>query len=75
MSFGYGDNDGVENYGNVQEGWQGAPYDGVDMLDHSLVDTPWHARIPSDTYLALMIVGALVALWLLGGVAFKSANI
>lgn len=75
MSFGIGDGDTVAGYGSVQEGWQGAPYDGVDLLDHALVSAPWHARIPSDTYLFMIIIGALVVLWLLGGVAFKSVNI
>lgn len=75
MAFGYGDNDMVQNYGNVQEGWQGAPYDGVDMLDHSLVSPSWHSNLPTDTYLFLVIIGSLLALWLLGGVAFKSARI
>lgn len=74
MAWGIGDGDNMENYGTY-DGWQGAPGDGVDMLDQSLTDAPWHARIPSDTYLFLIIIGALVALWLLGGVAFRSVNI
>jgi hypothetical protein len=74
MAWGIGDGDGVQNYGNVQAGWQGAPYDGVDMQDQALVMMPWHAKVPSDTYLAMLILGALAVLWLLGGVAFKSVR-
>lgn len=74
MAWGIGSGDSVSNYGTV-EGWQGAPMDGVDVLDHALVSTPWHAKIPSDTYLFLVIIGALGVLWLLGGVAFRSVNI
>lgn len=74
MSFGIGDGDYVENYGNSED-WGGAPGDGVDMLSQGMVNVPWHARIPSDTYLFGIIIGALVVLWLLGGVAFKSVNI
>jgi hypothetical protein len=70
MAWGIGDGDSVQNFGTV-EGWQGAPNDGVDVLDHALVPESWHAAIPSDSYLFLVILGSLVALWILGGTVFR----
>lgn len=64
---------GPVGYGDA-DSW-GGPADGIDILNGiDGVKKKASASIASDTYLFITIALCLVALWLLGGVAFKSAR-
>jgi hypothetical protein len=72
MSFGIGLSQ-VPGYGDA-DSW-GGPADGIDVQQGiGNVEQKRSAKVPSDTYMFLVVVGALGVLWLLGGVAFKSAR-
>jgi hypothetical protein len=76
--MGFGPNDEFsysgENYGSP-DAW-GGPMNGVDVLNHLPgVTQTSTSRVPEDTYMFLIIIGALATLWLLGGVAFKHARL
>lgn len=72
MSFGIG-LPGAVGYGDA-DSW-GGPADGID-IEQGIGDVSKKrsAKVPSDTYMFLVVAGALGILWLLGGVAFKSAR-
>lgn len=64
----------VSGYGDA-DAW-GGPQNGIDVMNHiGDVGTPKSYKVPSDVYMFLMIVGAVVTLWLLGGVFFKNARL
>jgi hypothetical protein len=72
MGFGIGE-PGPVGYGDA-DSW-GGPADGIDIQQGiGNVKQKVSARIASDHYLFMVIGVSLVALWLLGGVAFKSAR-
>jgi hypothetical protein len=72
MAFGIGE-PGPVGYGDA-DSW-GGPVDGIDIQQGiGDVKQKLSARIASDHYLFMVIAVSLVALWLLGGVAFKSAR-
>jgi hypothetical protein len=55
----------------------GGPMNGIDLQGHAQVpgvSTKWHGNLSVDTYLFLIMMGALALLWLLGGVVFKNAR-
>lgn len=57
------------------DAWSGAPADGVDVMSHANIGTKWHQNLSTDTYMFLIMLGALALLWILGGLVFKTANI
>jgi hypothetical protein len=73
MSFGIGQ-DRTVGYGNADT-W-GGPMNGVDLESHigNVIPIRKH-RVSEDGYMAIIILGALVALWVLGGIAFKGRRI
>lgn len=75
MSWGIG-TDEPTDYGSDQA-WGNASLNGVDVIDHvgDQVTKSVSARIPVDTYAALVMIGALALLWLLAGVLFKSVKV
>ncbi len=73
MSFGRGMDPDV-GYGDA-DNW-GGPVDGVDILQGmgDVAKKP-SARVSKDSYTFGVIAGALVLLWLLGGVAFRKIRL
>lgn len=64
---------GPVGYGDA-DSW-GGPADGIDIMQGiGDIKMKRSANVASDTYLFMVIAICLVALWLLGGVAFKSAR-
>jgi len=56
----------------------GAPNNGVDLQAEAGIQVgagKWHARMTSDLWSMVIILGALAALWILGGVVFRNVNI
>lgn len=77
MAFGIGTRGDVSFGPDGSDTW-GGPLNGVDVTDHQgtgAVSTSWHANLSVDTYVFLLIMGALAMLWLLGGVVFKNARL
>lgn len=78
MAFGIGTRGDVSFGPDGSDTW-GGPMNGVDVTAHDgnarAVNTAWHANLSVDTYLFLLMMGALALLWLLGGVAFKNARL
>lgn len=73
MSYGKGQ-PGIEGYGDA-DSW-GGPQDGIDILQGiGEVRAKPSARISQNTYIFLIMLGALVALWLMGGVFFRNVRI
>lgn len=75
MSFGIGSlQTAVAGYGDA-DSW-GGPVNGVDILQHSGIDTDSvKAQKSVDFCMFLTIIGALVLLWVLGGLVFKNARL
>lgn len=73
MSWGTGAD--VPGYGDA-DSW-GGPANGIDVMEHISADAKHgkSANIASDTYMFIVIIGALGVLWLLGGVVFKNARL
>lgn len=72
MAWGIGE-PGPQGYGDA-DSW-GGPADGIDIQEGiGNVKQKVSARIASDHYLFMVIFVSLGILWLLGGVAFKSAR-
>lgn len=60
-------------YGDA-DSW-GGPADGVDiMAGIGDAKVKRSAKIPSDTYMFMVVIVALAILWALGGIAFKTAR-
>lgn len=78
MSWGIGTTGDVSfDVVDGSDSW-GGPMNGIDVVRHEgspTLSTSWHGRIGVDAYLFLVIMGALAALWLLGGVLFKNATL
>lgn len=79
MSFNVGTADDFDSmmYGDASS-WQGAPDNGVDLVTEAGVQVgsaKWHARMTSDLWSVIIILGAILGLWVLGGVVFKSVTI
>jgi len=77
MGFGIGTS-GDRSFDLVEgsDSW-GGPQNGVDIqgqLNVPSVSTRFGGSLSVDTYLFLIIMGALALLWLFGGVLFKNAR-
>jgi hypothetical protein len=73
MSFGRGTSPDI-GYGEA-DSW-GGPENGVDIqAGLGGVEAKASARISQDTYTFLVIAGALVVLWTLGGTVFRKVRI
>lgn len=74
--MGYGTGTSADIGWGDPDSW-GGPDNGIDVQTHlGLVDgTVKQYRMSEDAWLAIIIIGSLVTLWLLGGVAFKSFRI
>jgi hypothetical protein len=60
------------------EAWAASPMNGVDLNAEagvSLGGNAWHSRMTVDLWSFIIIIGALVALWVLGGVVFRRVNV
>lgn len=72
MGFGIGDDNGPPGWGD-SDSW-GGPDNGVDLMEHINGAPVKSSGVSEDAYLALTIIGALVVLWLLGGLVFKNSR-
>lgn len=75
MSFGIGQQMDELDYGD-SDSW-GGPMGGVDINAQAGIEVgsgKWHARMTTDLWSVLLILGALAGLWFLGGVVFKSVR-
>jgi hypothetical protein len=60
------------------EAWAASPLNGVDLNAEagvSFAGNAWHSRMTVDLWSFIIIIGALVALWVLGGVVFRRVNV
>lgn len=60
------------------EAWAASPMNGVDLNAEAgiaLGGNAWHARMTVELWSLVIILGALVALWVLGGVVFRRVNV
>lgn len=76
MSYGIGASMDESMFGDA-DGW-GGPLGGVDLVGEAGVqvgDARWHARMTSDLWSVVIILGALAGLWFLGGIVFRNVNI
>lgn len=77
MSFGVGTSLDEMYYGSDPDTW-GGPMGGVDLVTEAGVqvgNAKWHARMTSDLWSVVIILGALAGLWFLGGIVFRNVNI
>jgi hypothetical protein len=66
----------VAGYGDA-DSW-GGPVNGIDVVGHISDDFKKASKggsVSSDTYMFIIVMAAVAALWLLGGVVFKSARL
>jgi hypothetical protein len=77
MSFMVGEYTDASQYAGASS-WQGAPMDGVDLVAEGGVQVgsgKWHARMTTDLWSVVLILGAIAGLWILGGFVFKNVTI
>ena len=72
-----GTNYSTQTFATDSDSW-GGPMNGIDMTAQAGVDiggNSWHSRLSIDLWCLLIILGSLMALWVLGGVVFRRVNI
>jgi hypothetical protein len=60
------------------EAWAASPMNGVELSAQAGFEfgpNSWHSRMTVDLWSFIIIIGALVALWVLGGVVFRRVNV
>jgi hypothetical protein len=76
MAFGVGT--GLDEYMVGDSDSWGGPLNGVDLEAQAGVSvggSSWHTRMTVDLWAMIIIIGAVVALWVLGGVVFRRVNV
>lgn len=76
MSYGVGTQGDAAMFGDA-DSW-GGPGNGVDIAGEAGMNVgpvAWHARISTDLWTLIIMLLALGALWVLGGVVFRKINL